>query len=101
MNQVTFIIIAIILILLEEFVLANNRYFWLGAILPVLTILGLVLIWHNTAIHTWYDYVMLPLCLLFIIYAWGYGRSFYHKRKNRKLRALQIHNQYQQKTGLR
>lgn len=101
MNQVTFIIIAIILILLEEFVLANNRYFWLSAVLPILAILGLVLIWHNTVIHTWYDYVMLPLCLLFIIYAWVYGRSFYRKRKNRKRRALQMHNQYQQKTGLR
>lgn len=97
MTQFTFIIIAIILILLEEFVLANNHHFWLGAVLPVLTILGLVLIWHNTATHTWYDYVMIPLCLIFIIYAWGYGRSFYRKRKNRKLRALQMHNQYLQK----
>lgn len=101
MNQVTFIIIAIILILLEEFVLANNRYFWLGAILPGIGVLGLFLIWLNTPTLTFYDYVMIPLCLLFIIYAWGYGRSFYRKRKNRKLRALQMHNQYQQKTGLR
>lgn len=92
MNQVTFIIIAIVLVLLEEFVLANNRYFWLGGILPAVGTIGLIFIWLQTPQLRFYDYIMLPFCFLFMLYSWGYGHYRYKKRVSHKYQTINMSN---------
>lgn len=42
MNELEFFIIMIVILILEEFIFTNTRYFWLGGIIPFLGTIGIM-----------------------------------------------------------
>jgi len=80
MNELMFFIIVIGLFLLEEFVFANTRYFWLGGIVPLLGTIGILFIMMKSSNLELHDYFMALMVIVVLLVFWGDGHTRYRKR---------------------
>ncbi|WP_318765400.1 hypothetical protein [Lactiplantibacillus carotarum] len=65
-------LIAIVLFILEEFVFAASRYFWVGGIVPVLwTVFLALLVLTNAANLTVREYVLAMIAVIIPYVCWG------------------------------
>ncbi|AVK61092.1 hypothetical protein C5Z25_04650 [Lactobacillus sp. CBA3605] len=74
--------IAIVLVILEEFVFSASRYFWVGGIAPVLwtIFLAYVVIVHAANL-TVVDYALAIIAVIVPYVCWGNG---FQRRANRR-----------------
>lgn len=88
MNELTFFIIMIFLILIETYGLANTKYFWLGGVIPLLGTIGIVWVMVKSQNLTFIDFIMAAIGIIVLLVFWGDGHYRYNKRtlkgKNKK-----------------
>lgn len=88
MNELTFFIIMIFLILIETYGLANTKYFWLGGVIPLLGTIGIVWVMVKSQNLTFIDFIMAAIGIIVLLVFWGDGHNRYNKRtlkgKNKK-----------------
>lgn len=78
-------LIAIILFILEEFLFATSRYFWVGGIVPVLwTVFLAYLVIVNASNLTVRDYVLAIIAVIIPYVCWGNG---FQRGQNRRQRS--------------
>ena len=75
---------AIGLFLLEEYVMANTRFFWLGGIIPLLGTIGIILVLIKSGNNQISDYFFGVLGILVLIIFWGDGHQRYIKRMKKQ-----------------
>lgn len=77
-------LIAVVLFILEEFVFAASRYFWVGGIVPVLwTVFLALLVLTNAANLTVREYVLAMVAVIIPYVCWGNG---FQRAENRRRR---------------
>jgi len=81
MLGIIFIVGSIASLILEKYVLANNSHLWLGAIIPLLSIvfiIGLMLmnLMPFDLLNVILDVVYVSLSFIF----WGQGNDLYHEK---------------------
>ncbi len=74
----------IVLFLLEEFVFANTRYFWLGGIIPLMGTVGIVYILMKASNLGIQDYFMALMGIVVLLVFWGDGHNRYEKRMKKQ-----------------
>ena len=77
-------VIAIGILLLEEFVFANTRYFWLGGIIPLAGTILLVYIFITTTPKGFSDYLLPVLGFFVLLQLWDNGHQKYLKRTQKQ-----------------
>jgi len=78
---IIFILVSITSLILEKYVLANNSHAWLGAIVPVLSIIFIVWVMMTDLMR--FDAVNVLLAVVYVSLSfifWGQGNDLYHKR---------------------
>ncbi|MFW4406828.1 hypothetical protein ACN677_15325 [Lactiplantibacillus paraplantarum] len=75
---------AIGLFLLEEYVMANTRFFWLGGIIPLLGTIGIILVLIKSGNNQISDYFFGVLGIIVLIIFWGDGHQRYIKRMKKQ-----------------
>ncbi|MHC9536619.1 hypothetical protein ACVQ8P_02315 [Dellaglioa sp. BT-FLS60] len=80
MNELTFFVIVILLILIETYGLANTKYFWLGGIIPLLGTIGIVLVMVESQHLVFKDFIMAAIGIIGLLVFWGDGHDRYTKR---------------------
>ncbi|WP_125771836.1 hypothetical protein [Companilactobacillus furfuricola] len=82
MQIVLFLIGSVFALLLEKYIFANNRYAWLGAVIPVLSI-GIVTWLLVSARMTWgfADLIIGVVFVFFNFIFWSQGIALYQRRK--------------------
>lgn len=84
MNEFMFFGLAIGIYLLEEYVFANTRYFWVGGILPLLGTLGIIYILVKSSGLSWNDYLMAAIGVFVLLGVWGDGHNRYLRRMKKQ-----------------
>lgn len=84
MTEFMFFIIIIGLFLLEEFVFANTRYFWLGGVMPLLGTIGIFFVLMKSSNLEFYDYLMALSGIVVLLVFWGDGHTRYQKRMKKQ-----------------
>ncbi|AUI71967.1 hypothetical protein [Companilactobacillus alimentarius] len=81
MLGVFFVIGSIASLILEKYVLANNSHVWLGAIVPVLSIIFIVWQMLNDSMKFNTINVLLAVAYVSLNFIfWGQGNDLYHQR---------------------
>jgi len=78
---IIFIIVSIASLILEKYVLANNSHVWLGAIIPVLSIIFIIGVMLTDLMR--FDALNVLLAVAYVSLSfifWGQGNDLYHKR---------------------
>ncbi|WP_367369794.1 hypothetical protein [Pediococcus parvulus] len=80
MNELEFFIIMIVILILEEFIFTNTRYFWLGGIIPFLGTIGIIYILVESQNIQFQDYLIAAIGIIVLLIMWGDGHERYSKR---------------------
>ncbi|MFT8319261.1 MAG: hypothetical protein ABF651_13435 [Sporolactobacillus sp.] len=89
MTDFIFVILGVGLMILEEYVLANTRFFWLGGILPLaMTAIVLVIIVKDISIFQISDYILAASSLLLPYVLWGNGHDRYKKYLQKEIEKM-------------
>ncbi|GKQ43293.1 hypothetical protein RD055328_12160 [Companilactobacillus sp. RD055328] len=80
MTELTFFIIIIFLILIETYVLANTKYFWLGGVIPLLGTIGIVYVLVKSQHLVFIDFIIAAIGIIVLLVFWGEGHNRYNKR---------------------
>ena len=82
--EIIFWVVAVGIMLLEEFVFANTRYFWLGGIIPLAGTIFLIYIFITTSHKGFSDYILPVLGFFVLLQLWDDGHQKYLKRTQQK-----------------
>lgn len=86
MQEILFVVGSLGILLLEKYVLANNSSFWIGAIVPVISIV--FVIWLLSTDRLQLNFVDILVSLVYISLSfifWGQGQDLYHRRTVKKV----------------
>lgn len=85
MQELLFVVGSLGILLLEKYVLANNSSFWIGAIVPIISII--FVIWLLATDRLRLDFFDILVSLVYISLSfifWGQGQDLYHRRTIKK-----------------
>lgn len=85
MQIILFLIGSIFALLIEKYIFANSKYIWLGAIIPVASIVFVT--WLLVSARMFWGITDLIIGALFVFFNfifWSQGISLYHQRKRVK-----------------
>ncbi|WP_125565270.1 hypothetical protein [Companilactobacillus insicii] len=91
MREILFVVGSLLVLLLEKYVLANNSISWLGAIVPVVSIV--FILWLLVSKQLSFDLLDILVSALYVSLSfifWGQGNDLYHRRTIKKI-AKQIY----------
>ncbi|MFD1417700.1 hypothetical protein [Companilactobacillus keshanensis] len=86
MQELIFVMGSLWILLLEKYVLANNSNFWVGAIVPIISII--FVIWLLSTDRLKIDFLDILVALIYIslnFIFWGQGQDLYHRRTVKKV----------------
>ncbi|WP_125713431.1 hypothetical protein [Companilactobacillus kedongensis] len=86
MQELIFVAGSLGILLLEKYVLANNSNFWIGAIVPIISII--FVIWLLSTDQLKIDFLDILVALIYIslnFIFWGQGQDLYHRRTVKKV----------------
>ena len=86
MLGIIFVVVSIASLILEKYVLANNSHIWLGAIIPVLSIVFIVGMMLTDRMQ--FDIFNVILAIVYVSLSfifWGQGNDLYHQRVVNKI----------------
>ncbi|MFP4921952.1 hypothetical protein [Staphylococcus coagulans] len=76
----------ILVLAIHRYVLSNNRFAWLGAIVPLIYIIGIsVAIINSDKTLALFDYVPFILGLVLLLVFWGRGREDYNNKISKEI----------------
>lgn len=81
MLGIIFIVGSIASLILEKYVLANNSHLWLGAIIPLLSIVFIIGLMLMSLMP--FDFLNVILAVVYVSLSfifWGQGNDLYHQR---------------------
>lgn len=84
MTELIFFVVVILLLLIERYVLANTKYFWLGGIIPLLGTIGIILVMVKSQHLIFRDFIMAAIGVIVLLFFWGEGHNRYTKRNLRE-----------------
>lgn len=83
-------------VILHRFVLSNRAQSWLGAIVPALWVIAVVIFTTKGAMSSFQDWLLGAIGLLVLLVFWGHGQTTRKerlKRENERINALNARNQ--------
>ncbi|MFC6323927.1 hypothetical protein [Companilactobacillus baiquanensis] len=86
MQELLFVMGSLGILLLEKYVLANNSSFWIGAIVPIISIVFIV--WLLATDRLQLDFLDILVSSVYISLSfifWGQGQDLYHRRTVKKI----------------
>ncbi|USS87529.1 GlpM family protein [Fructilactobacillus hinvesii] len=78
-----FLGIVIILMLLEEFVLTDTKYFWIGGIIPLIGTIGIIAVMIVTHSYSMSDLFHALIGIFVLLIFWGTGDDRHRKKVKR------------------
>ncbi len=86
MREIVFVVGSLLVLMLEKYVLANNSISWLGAIVPVVSIVFIM--WLLITKQLSLDLLDILVSILYVSLSfifWGQGNDLYHRRTVKKI----------------
>lgn len=86
MREILFVVGSLLVLMLEKYVLANNSISWLGAIVPIVSIVFIM--WLLVTRQLSFDLLDILVSILYVSLSfifWGQGNDLYHRRTVKKI----------------